>query len=654
MTLRFAPRRLEITVGVLVPSAALLVATLLVAPVAPSPAGATSAKASDSSRQAQARAQAAIAHAFRAVITLPPVAKGRASLEGYDWAIRSELQQAGTELAGDGGVSGRLPTVSETTGAATFVRPGEATVPLTIRVVNKTNPPPNFSRHFTAVVLETDGRWQVSWTTLCLLAESAQRQVCPPIPRHTDPGTVLPSSGTGALTSGLVSPGPLAIAPDGGVLVADQDRNQILEWRNGTFRVVAGNGLEGFSGDGGPAVDAELDRPGEIAVGPNGTVYFVDGGNARVRAVTPAGAIETVAGDGSLGQGNDMGGGRPATAAPLNPSGVAVSPSGVLYIASNSDIFELAPGGGGLRTLVAGGAPYGVDVDAGGMTTAFYPESLAVAGDGDLIVFSFSPKYLFSVSPSGQVTQLGQDYATALSEGPDGSVLVAEHGPGLERVNGSTVVALDVDTVVPGVPQGIAAEGIAQAANGVIYVDAQFGDGYSTQSGLYAIVDGTARPVALLPGNGAALPAVGAPGFPAATFPAPVAAPRALAGGAITACPSLQGVVPFTASATRAARQLLGFWNSGFSYNLHASDRSWWTGVLATFAGEGPEGRLTVGSASGASHSIYGDAIAAACGRTLMDDSIEVVLGPSAYDFSYQHVFLLDRDGTPLVYFAAV
>jgi hypothetical protein len=73
---------------------------------------------------------------------------------------------------------------------------------------------------------------------------------------------------------------------------------------------------------------------------------------------------------------------------------------------------------------------------------------------------------------------------------------------------------------------------------------------------------------------------------------------------------------------------------------------------VANFAGPGIEGRQTVGLSSPAAASLYAQAIAAACGPALVRDSLEFVLGPSAYDFSYQHVFVLDRDGTPLVYFA--
>jgi hypothetical protein len=117
---------------------------------------------------------------------------------------------------------------------------------------------------------------------------------------------------------------------------------------------------------------------------------------------------------------------------------------------------------------------------------------------------------------------------------------------------------------------------------------------------------------------------------------------------ALTSCPTPAGVVPFTPAATAAARLMLGLWNTDFSYNLHASDRSWWTELIATYAG----GRQTVGAASPAAGTLYAPAIAAACGQQLVHDSIAVVMGPSVYSFAAEHLYLVDRDGTPLVYFS--
>jgi hypothetical protein len=603
------------------------------------------------SPQHRARARLSIAEAFRAFAALPSVPRGRALLQGYDQAMFLALQQAGARLLD--GTNGRPVTVSESTGTASFVRPGEATVPLTVTVKSK-YPPPSYSVRYTAVALETNGRWQVSWTTMCLLVESAG-ELCPPSPAHVVPGDVLPTAsgglpGSAGTSTGLVNPGPLAIAPDGGLLVSDRARNQILEWKDGVFSVVAGDAQQGFSGDGGPAVDAELNAPGEIAVSGSGTIYFVDNGNDRIRAVRPDGSIETVAGDGSPGIGADVGDGGPATSAPLSPTGLAISPAGELFVSSNSDIRTVAPDGI-ISSLVRGGPPAGVDVNIGGAPIAFFPNSLAVDGRGDLIVFSSSPKDLFSVSPTGQVTELATDYATALSTAPDGTVLVAQYGPGLERVSDSTVAALAADLTVAGLPHPVVADGIAEAPDGVTYIDAAL-DGFNDSVGLYEIVGGATHPVSVSSTLSSTMPAVGAPGFPAATFPPPV--PSTGSQAALTSCPSMQGVTRFTTAAKTVATQLLGSWNTSFASDLHASDRSWWPGVAGAFTGPGPQGRQTVGRVMPAAGSLYAPAIAAACGSSLVKDSVQVVMGPSPYDYSYQHLYLLDRGGIPLVYFAVV
>ncbi len=364
-------------------------------------------------------------------------------------------------------------------------------MPFTIRVIPTSVP--SSSLTYGAVALRVGGRWKVSRTTMCLLVESG-RQLCPPTPRGLVAGDVLPSatSVSLALSQGVVRPGPLAIAPNSGLLVSDEARNQILEWRAGTVSVVAGDGLEGFSGDGGPAVDAELNDPGELAVGADGTINFVDGGNDRVRAVSPAGTITTVAGDGSTGEGADVGDGEAATDVPLTPSGVAVAPDGTLYVSSGSDIRTVAPDGV-ISTLVRGGPPSSGDISVGGTTLVFDPSSLAFEGDGDLVVFNFSPKELFQVDPvDGVVSELGSNYATALAPAPDGLVLAAEHGGNPERVSNDTASPLNGSGRLGSI---LVVDGIAEAADGTVYVDTFYGDGFNDGNGLYTDESGVLQPL---------------------------------------------------------------------------------------------------------------------------------------------------------------
>ena len=93
---------------------------------------------------------------------------------------------------------------------------------------------------------------------------------------------------------------------------------------------MAGNGVKGFSGDGGPASDASLNVPQDVAVDAAGKLFVADWGNHRIRQVSPDGIIRTVAGNGSLGISGD---GGPATNASLErPSGVAVDAAGNLFI----------------------------------------------------------------------------------------------------------------------------------------------------------------------------------------------------------------------------------------------------------------------------------------------------------------------------------
>lgn len=137
--------------------------------------------------------------------------------------------------------------------------------------------------------------------------------------------------GSKATETGL--PGITGIAVDwaGNLYIADNEDDRVRKVAHGIITVVAGTGKPGFAGDGGKAVDAELDDPGKLACDGAGNLYIADKENLRVRMVTPDGRISTVAGNGTRGSAGD---GGPATAAQLNIiSGLACDRAGNLLIA---------------------------------------------------------------------------------------------------------------------------------------------------------------------------------------------------------------------------------------------------------------------------------------------------------------------------------
>ncbi|MCW3121029.1 MAG: hypothetical protein JWQ38_521 [Flavipsychrobacter sp.] len=127
--------------------------------------------------------------------------------------------------------------------------------------------------------------------------------------------------------------GPYAIAfdIDGELFIADVDNERIRRTLVGRIITFAGNGSKGYSGDFGAATAAQLNEPIGIAVDKNGILYIADGWNGCIRQVNTSGIIATIAGNGTLGYSGD---GGPAVHAQLNdPYGVAVDDGGNIYIA---------------------------------------------------------------------------------------------------------------------------------------------------------------------------------------------------------------------------------------------------------------------------------------------------------------------------------
>ncbi len=185
---------------------------------------------------------------------------------------------------------------------------------------------------------------------------------------------------------GLQFPVAVALNAAGDIFVADWSNRVIEVTPSGAARTVAGTGVAGFSGDGGPAVKAELDRPSGLAVAPNGDLYIADSGNNRVRMVSPNGIITTIAGTGVAGFSGD---GGPAVKAELNdPEGLAIGPGGGLYIADshNQRIREVLPGGA-IRTVAGNGEVGYTGEGVPALSAALnYPAGVALDSSGNLYI----------------------------------------------------------------------------------------------------------------------------------------------------------------------------------------------------------------------------------------------------------------------------
>ena len=229
-----------------------------------------------------------------------------------------------------------------------------------------------------------------------------------------------------ATSASLNEPAGVAVDPAGNLYIADQFNDRVRKVSpGGIITTVAGNGDLGFSGDGGPAVNASLARPTGVAVDAAGNLYIADQLNHRIRKVDTGGVITTVAGSGAAGidGGGFSGDGGPATSASLAfPGDVVVDAAGNLYIADtyNQRVRKVSPDG--IITTMAGSGPTGFDAggfssDGGPATSARLNNPLGVAMDaaGNLyIADQFNErirKVLFAAAPSFSVSPASLDFS---------------------------------------------------------------------------------------------------------------------------------------------------------------------------------------------------------------------------------------------------
>jgi len=193
--------------------------------------------------------------------------------------------------------------------------------------------------------------------------------------------------GVPALQSSLRDPKGVSLSKDGTLYIADTGNHRICRvGRDGIIHTVAGTGQPGYSGDGGPAVQARLTSPASVAVANDGTLYIVDTGNHVIRRVRPDGIIETVAGTGTPGFSGD---GGPAAKAQLHePASLAVAVNGAIFIADmgNHRVRQISTDG--TISTLAGTGERGYYGDGGPASLAALdtPTDVSIGRDGTLYV----------------------------------------------------------------------------------------------------------------------------------------------------------------------------------------------------------------------------------------------------------------------------
>jgi len=212
-------------------------------------------------------------------------------------------------------------------------------------------------------------------------------------------GTAGSADGTGTAAQ-FSGPRGVAVDSSGNVYVADTLNNRIRKITpEGVVSTLAGS-TSGFADATGTA--AKFDRPQGVAVDSSGNVYVADYSNNRIRKITSAGVVTTLAGDRAEGDANGTG-----TAARFHsPSGVAVDSSGNVYVAdrSNHRIRKITPEG--VVSTLAGTATPG-HVDTRGTEAKFnFPERVAVDSSGNVYVADTNNHRIRKITPEGEVTTL--------------------------------------------------------------------------------------------------------------------------------------------------------------------------------------------------------------------------------------------------------
>ena len=214
----------------------------------------------------------------------------------------------------------------------------------------------------------------------------------------------------------------VAVDSAGNLFFADPDNNAVrrVDAKTAILSTAVGNGQLGYSGDNGPATSAQLNYPNAVAFDAAGNLYIVDQGNFLVRKVdAKTGVITTVAGNGTSNYDTTSG---PATSLGLGyPTAIAVDSSGNLYIGTNTLVRKVTAATGTVATFAGGGqSSNGSNGDGGPATSAIlgYVRGVGLDSAGNLYIADSSSVVRKVTAATGIITTVaGSTTATAFGDG---------------------------------------------------------------------------------------------------------------------------------------------------------------------------------------------------------------------------------------------
>jgi len=264
-------------------------------------------------------------------------------------------------------------------------------------------------------------------------------------------GTIVTIAGTGmygtagvggpAVNAELSSPGGIAIDSADNLYIADGSNNRVVrvDAATGILTLVAGNGAAVYGGDGGPAAQASIYEPGGLALDAAGNLFIVEFPSHRIRRVdSQTGIITTFAGNGTAAFSGD--GGPAANASLKYPTDLAFDSAGNLFIADSGNArIRRVDAQSGIITTVAGNGTYAVTPDGVSATTASFspPLGLSIDGSGNLFI-SESTKIRRVDAVTGILTTFAGTGSGYNGDGiPATSAGLGQYGAGTAKIDSS-------------------------------------------------------------------------------------------------------------------------------------------------------------------------------------------------------------------------